>query len=50
MVTELKNRGVEKIYVACVDDLKGFTDAINSVFPDTTVQLCMVHMIRNAVK
>jgi len=44
VVTELKNRGVEKIYVACVDGLKGFTEAINSVFPDTTVQLCIVSM------
>lgn len=50
VVTELKNRGVEKIYVACVDGLKGFTEAINSVFPDTTVQLCIVHMVRNSVK
>ena len=37
VVTELKNRGVEQIYVACVDGLKGFTEAINSVFPDTMV-------------
>ncbi|WP_236870665.1 transposase, partial [Candidatus Bandiella numerosa] len=43
VMTELKNRGVEKIYVACVDGLKGFTEAINSIFPDTTVQLCIVH-------
>ncbi len=50
VVTELKNRGVEKIYVACVDGLKGFTEAINSIFPDTTVQLCIVHMVRNSVK
>ena len=50
VVTELKNRGVEKIYVACVDGLKGFSEAINSVFPDTTVQLCIVHMVRNSTK
>lgn len=50
VVTELKNRGVGKIYVACVDGLKGFPDAINSLFPDTIVQLCIVHMIRNSVK
>lgn len=50
IVTELKNRGVEKIYVACVDGLKGFTEAIHSVFPETTVQLCIVHMVRNSVK
>ena len=50
VVTELKNRGVQKIYVACVDGLKGFPEAINSIFPDTVVQLCIVHMIRNSVK
>ncbi|EER21211.1 transposase, Mutator family [Rickettsia endosymbiont of Ixodes scapularis] len=50
VVTELKNRGVEQIYVACVDGLKGFPEAINSVFPKTTVQLCIVHMVRNSVK
>jgi len=50
VVTELKNRGVEQIYVACVDGLKGFGEAINSIFPDTIVQLCIVHMIRNSVK
>lgn len=50
VVTELKNRGVEKIYVACVDGLKGFPEAINSVFPKTIVQLCIVHMVRNSTK
>lgn len=50
VVTELKNRGVEQIYVACVDGLKGFEDAIHAVFPRTTVQLCIVHMIRNSTK
>ena len=50
VVTELKNRGIEQIYVACVDGLKGFPEAINSVFPETIVQLCIVHMVRNSVK
>jgi putative transposase len=50
VVTELKNRGVEQIYVACVDGLKGFPEAISSVFPNTIVQLCIVHMVRNSVK
>lgn len=50
VVTELKNRGVEKIYVACVDGLKGFPEAINAIFPDTIVQLCIVHMVRNSTK
>ena len=50
VVTELKNRGVEQIYVACVDGLKGFPEAIGSVFPNTIVQLCIVHMVRNSVR
>ena len=50
VVTELRNRGVERIYVACVDGLKGFPEAINSLFPETIVQLCIVHMVRNSVK
>lgn len=49
VVTELKNRGVEDILMACVDGLKGFPEAINSVFPYTQVQLCIVHMIRNSL-
>jgi len=50
VVTELKNRGVNDIFIACVDGLKGFPEAINSVFPDTQVQLCIVHMVRNSLK
>lgn len=50
VVTELKNRGVEQIYVACVDGLKGFPEAISIIFPATIVQLCIVHMVRNSVK
>lgn len=50
VVTELKNRGIGQIYVACVDGLKGFPEAINSVFPKTIVQLCIVHMVRNSTK
>lgn len=50
VVTELQNRGVEDIFIACVDGLKGFPEAIESVFPQTQVQLCIVHMIRNSVK
>lgn len=49
VVTELKNRGIEQIYVACTDGLKGFPEAINSVF-SKTVQLCIVHMVRNSTK
>ncbi len=46
VVTELKNRGVEQIYVACVDGLKGFPEVISSIFPNTIVQLCIVHSRR----
>ncbi len=50
VITELKNRGVEDILIACVDGLKGFPEAINSVYPKTEVQLCIVHMVRNSLK
>ena len=50
VLTDLQTRGVCDILIACVDGLKGFPDAIQSVFPDTIVQLCIVHQIRNSVK
>jgi len=50
VITELKNRGIKDIFIACVDGLKGFPEAIESVFPDTQVQLCIVHLVRNSVK
>ena len=50
VLTDLQNRGVQDILIACVDGLKGFPDAIASVFPQTTVQLCIVHQICNSVK
>jgi putative transposase len=50
VLTELKNRGVKDILIACVDGLKGFTEAIESVFPNTTVQKCVIHQIRNSLK
>ena len=46
VLTELKNRGVRDIYLVCVDGLKGFPEAIESVFPKAQVQLCIVHMVR----
>lgn len=46
VINDLKNRGVEDIFIACVDGLKGFGDAINSVYPQTQVQRCIVHMVR----
>ena len=50
VLTDLQNRGVQDILIACVDGLKGFPDAIASIFPETTVQLCIIHQIRNSVK
>lgn len=50
VLTDLQNRGVQDILIACVDGLKGFPDAIKSVFPQTAVQLCIVHQIRNSIK
>ena len=50
VLTDLQNRGVKDILIACVDGLTGFPDAIHSVFPETDVQLCIVHQIRNSVK
>jgi putative transposase len=49
VVTELRNRGVEDIFIACVDGLKGFPEAIETVFPQTEVQLCIVHMVRHSM-
>ena len=48
--SELKNRGVEDIFIACVDGLKGLPDAIHAIFPKTEIQLCVIHMIRNSFK
>jgi len=50
VLTDLQNRGVKDILIASIDGLKGFPEAINSVFPDTEVQLCIVHQIRNSLK
>jgi len=46
--TELKNRGLSDVLIACVDGLKGLPEAIESVFPEAEVQLCIVHMVRNS--
>ena len=50
VITELQNRGVKDIFIACVDGLKGFPEAIEAAFPQTQVQLCIVHMVRNSVR
>lgn len=50
VLNEIRNRGVEDIFITCVDGLKGFPDAIKSVFPSAEVQLCIVHQIRNSLR
>ena len=50
VLSELKDRGVKSILIACTDNLTGFTSAIQASFPDTVTQLCIVHQIRNSVK
>ena len=49
VLTELKNRGVRDIFIGCVDGIKGFPEAMETVFPLTQVQLCLVHMVRNSL-
>jgi putative transposase len=50
VLTELNNRGVRDIFIACVDGLTGFPEAINTVFPRTKIQLCIVHLVRNSLR
>lgn len=50
VLTELKSRGVQDILIACVDGLKGFPEAVAAEYPDTRIQLCIVHMVRNSLK
>ncbi len=50
VLASLKNRGVEDILIACVDGLTGFPEAINSLFPKTDIQLCIIHQIRNSMR
>jgi len=50
VLTELKNRGVQDILIACMDGLTGFPEAVRSVYPNTRVQLCIIHMVRNSTK
>jgi len=50
VLTDLHNRGVEDILIACVDGLKGFPEAIESIYPDTEIQHCIIHQIRNSMK
>ena len=50
VLTDLQNRGVKDILIACVDGLKGFPEAIETIYPETEVQLCIIHQIRNSMK
>ncbi|RXJ77864.1 IS256 family transposase [Arcobacter sp. F155] len=50
VLTDLNNRGVEDILIASIDSLKGFPEAINAIFPNTEIQLCIVHQIRNSIR
>ena len=50
VLTELQNRGVKDSFIACVDGLTGLPEAIETVYPQTRVQLCMVHMVRNSLR
>jgi putative transposase len=50
ILTDIQNRGVKDIFIACIDNLKGFAEAIESIFPQTEVQLCVIHQIRNSTK
>ncbi|WP_448512630.1 IS256 family transposase [Photorhabdus laumondii] len=50
VLTDLQNRGLKDILIACVDGLTGFPEAINSIYPQTEVQLCIIHQIRNSIK
>src|SRR5271154_1509610 len=49
-LTDLKNRGLDDIFIVCVDGLTGFPDAIRTVYPQAKVQLCIVHLVRAALK
>jgi putative transposase len=50
VLTEVQNRGVKDIFIACVDGLAGLPEAIETVYPQTRVQLCMVHLMRNSLR
>ena len=49
VVNDINNRGTKNIFIACIDGLSGFSEAINAVFPNTQIQRCIVHMIRNSL-
>ena len=49
-LTDLKNRGLKDIFIACMDGLSGFPDALRAAYPEAKVQLCIVHLVRAALK
>ena len=49
ILTELRSRGVEDVFIACVDGLKGLPEAIESIFPQATIQTCVVHLVRHSL-
>lgn len=50
VLTELRNRGVQDVYIACMDGLKGLPEAVNAIFPKTLTQLCIVHLVRASLR
>lgn len=50
VLTDIRNRGVKDILIACMDGLTGFPEAVRAIYPDTRIQLCIVHMVRNSTK
>lgn len=50
VLTDLQNRGIKDILIACIDNLKGFSEAIQTIFPKAEIQLCVVHQIRNSMR
>lgn len=50
VLTDLQNRGVDDILIACIDNLKGLPEAIESIFPKTEIQLCIIHQVRNSLR
>lgn len=50
ILNEIKNRGVEEVLICCIDGLRGFSEAINAIFPEATIQQCIVHQIRHTMK
>ncbi len=50
VLTELQNRGLKDIFICCVDGLSGFPEAIQTIYPNAAIQLCIVHMVRNSLK